>query len=307
MPLPRRPAGPPIAWLVLLALAVLLWIPEAGTLIYSWGAEESASHGPLVAPIAAWMLWTQRARLRRWNATCVPGACLLACSALVYVATVWADIEFARPLALIMMAVGGVWFLGGPSNLVACTGALGFLVFMIPWPTTLVERISFPLQMMSATYAGLLAGLLGVPIHREGVNLYVVPDLYHAPTYSIVVAQACSGLNSLTVLLALSYLIAYFTPVRTGWKLLLIATVVPLTLLTNAVRLTLVLLAGASHHREMATWIHDHEGPVLVFLCSLGLTALRHAILIWTQTDVDAAKDLAPANAPSDDEPSPVA
>jgi hypothetical protein len=28
--------------------------------------------------------------------------------------------------------------------------------------------------------------------------------------------------------------------------------------------------------------VHDHEAPVLIFFCSLGLMGIRHAILSWT-------------------------
>jgi exosortase/archaeosortase family protein len=95
------------------------------------------------------------------------------------------------------------------------------------------------------------------------------------------VAQKCSGLTSLSVLLALAYLIACHTPVRLGWKTLMVAVMVPLALLANTVRLTLVLLAGTHISAAAAQWVHDHEAPVLIFFCSLGIMAFRQALLAW--------------------------
>src|SRR5207245_11702659 len=95
----------------------------------------------------------------------------------------------------------------------------------------------------------------------------------------------CSGITSLIVLLALGYLIAYHTPLRLQWRALMVAAVVPLALVTNAVRLTFVLLAGAHISSAVAKQIHDHEPPVLIFLCSVGLVALRHALLCWVQPE----------------------
>ena len=152
---------------------------------------------------------------------------------------------------------------------------------MIPWPSTLTGALAFPLQLISSAYAAQLAGMLGIPILRDGVQLAVVPNLNAPPVYSIIVAQACSGLTSMSVLLALGYLIAYFTPARLGWRAALVVVVVPLTVLLNAIRLTMVLVAGANHRPALAQWVHDHEQPVLVFLCSLGLLGLRHLLLQW--------------------------
>ena len=101
----------------------------------------------------------------------------------------------------------------------------------------------------------------------------------------MVVAQQCSGLTSLMVLLALGYLIAYHTRAGLGWRVLLVALVVPLTLLTNSVRLTMILLAGGHGSPALAQWVHDHEAPFLIFLCSLGLIGIRQAILAWTERE----------------------
>jgi exosortase len=286
-PVALRRAG----WLVLAVLALLLWLPEGRDLWAAWQGNESLSHGPLIPVLAGAHLWLERDRLRRWNAAAPAGLAFLLLCALFYVAAVWADIDFLKPLALIGIGVGGIWFLGGRETLTASLGAVGFLVFMIPWPTILIDRLAFPLQLMSSAYAALLAGMLGIPIQREGVNISVVPGPNTPPIYSIVVAQACSGLTSLLVLLALGYLIAYHTPVRWYWRALLMCAIVPLTLCANAVRLTVILVAGAHHNPGLAKWIHDHETPVLIFLCSMALTALRHGILVWSQPRPHASDD----------------
>ena len=161
----------------------------------------------------------------------------------------------------------------------AAIGALCFLVFMIPWPTTVEAGLAFPMQMASSSFAAHLAGLLGLLVRRDGVDLSVLPSPNASPIYSIIVAQACSGLTSVIVLLALGYLIAYHTPARLFWRAALLLSVIPMALLLNTVRLTVVLLAGAHYNAAVAQWIHDHEEPVLVFLCSLGLIGLRGLML----------------------------
>lgn len=271
-------------WVALILLGLALWFTEGRALWAAWQSDPSLSQGPIVCLVALAHLWMRRDRLQRWRSADGAGLALLFASALCYVAGVWADVDFLRPLALLGVAAGLVWFLGGRETIRSAAGALGFLAFMIPWPTSVTERLAFPLQLLSSAYAAQFAGMLGVPIQRDGVNLAVVPHLNAPPVFAITVAQACSGLTSLVVLLALGYLIAYHTPAKWGWRALLVFSVVPLALLLNALRLTLVLAAGADHSASLAHWVHDHEEPVLVFLCSLCLLGLRQLLLNWLES-----------------------
>lgn len=264
-----------------LALAIWAAAPTLGSLADLWRRDPSFSHGPLIPLIAGSLLWSRRDRLRSWDAASGWGFAAVALTALLFLAAVWADIYFLKPLALIGMLAGVVWFLGGSRAVLCAAGALGFLVFMIPWPTTLTERLAFPLQMTSSAYAAMLGGMLGLPIHRDGIHLHVMPSMHAPPIYSIIVARQCSGLTSLVVLLAMGYLIAYHTPVKLGWRVLLVAAVLPLTLFSNSIRLTLILAAGGYQSAALARWVHDHEAPVLVLLCSIGLLGLRQALLAW--------------------------
>src|SRR5579872_1444659 len=247
-----------------------------------WMGDASLGHAPLLPLVAAWIVWQRRARLREWTEAAPAGASLAALSGLLHVGAYWADVEFLKPLSAIGLAAGLCWFLGGRRSLATCAGALGLLLFTIPWPTTLIGRLQLPLQLMSTALAAVFARTCGLPVHRDGVTLSIVPDPTRPPTYVILVAQECSGLTSLLVLLALGYLIAYYTPARWWKRAALFAATVPLALLANALRLTFILIAGAAHGAATAQWVHDHEQPVLIFACALGLMCLR-ALLLRTE------------------------
>ncbi|HZT42995.1 MAG TPA: exosortase/archaeosortase family protein [Chthonomonadaceae bacterium] len=286
-------------WACLLILACLLWTPELKVLWGLWHSDPMLSHGPLIPLIAGAHLWMRRSDLK-WKSASRAGLLALGLTTLAYVAAVWADIDFLIPLALVGMIAAGIWFLGGHKTLLASAGALGFLVFMIPWPTTITDRFGFPLQMMSSTYAALFGGLLGLPVQRDGVQLAVVPDPHKAPVYQCIVAVQCSGLTSLLVLLALGYLIAYHTPVSLGWRAVMVAIMPPLALITNTIRIVFILLAGTYINAHFAKWVHDHEGPVLIFLCSFALLGIRHAILTYTQPRKPSPASEPPAEGPMD-------
>ena len=282
-------------WLASFVLAALLGSSALAGLWGAWRSDPALTFAPLIPPIAALLLWNRRDRLRNWNCACWPGLALLAGSALLYVAANWADVEPLKPFSLIGVFAGLLWYLGGPVAFRAASGALGLLALTIPWPETLSAQLQFPMQQISSAYAALLAGMIGLPVQREGVLLSLVPDGATHPIYRIMVSQQCSGLTSLTVLLTIGYLIAYHTPVRVSHRFLLLVLTIPLALFANAVRLTLVLVAGMARGAALAQWVHDHEQPVLILLCGAGLMAMRGGLIRWQTASADNNAALAPA------------
>ena len=277
---------------------VLLALLGGSALVGLWGTwrtDPALTFAPLIPPIAALLLWNRRDRLRDWNCAYWPGLTLLAFSALLYVAANWADVEPLKPFSLIGVFAGLLWYLGGPVAFRAASGALGLLLLTIPWPETLSAQLQFPMQQISSAYAAQLAGMIGLPVQREGVLLSLIPDGATVPIYRIMVSQQCSGLTSLTVLLTIGYLIAYHTPVRISQRFLLLLLTIPLALLANAVRLTLVLAAGMARGAALAQWVHDHEQPVLVLLCGAGLMAIRGGLIAWQAANADTNAALTPA------------
>lgn len=279
----KREFSAPLSAIFPLIVYILLWAPIATELWSEWRTDEALSQGPLIVLIAIGLIWYRLPTIRKLESSSVVGLIFLIFSSLLYVLAAWADIVFLKTFSLLLIAVGAIWYLGGSKAAISMAGPIGFLVFIIPWPTTLVDRISFPLQLASSSYAALFAGICGLPVVRDGVQLFVQTSPNAKPIYSIFVAQACSGLTSLNVLLALGYLIAYFTDVKWGWRLLMVLCVIPMALFLNATRLTFVLIVGAKISAAVAKWVHDNEEPVLVFFSSILLLFLRQGILTWTR------------------------
>lgn len=276
----RQPARDPVpgaaAALGAAVLLLLLAFPVARLLWAVWRESASFSHGPLLALFALGLLWQRRREFR--GPASWAGLALLLPAGLIYVFGFAGDVDLFKSLGLVGLFAGAAWVARGLAGMRAAGPGLGLLLFTIPWPTALMERLAFPAQMMSSCYAAMLAGLLGQRVHRAGVHLSAMgPD--GEPIYYIFVTRACSGLTSLVVLLALAYLVAYLTPGSWGRRLGLFAAALPLSVLANAIRLVLILLAGTHGSKELATWIHDHETPVLVTLCLLALLGIRRLLL----------------------------
>jgi EpsI family protein len=194
-------------------------------------------------------------------------------------------------VALVLALAGIAAYYLGWAALRAMLFPFAFLLFMAPWPDLLVERISFPMQLMTSTYAAMFAGLLGLPVRADGVNLYL-PER----DVSIAVAAACSGMRSLVALMAVASLFAYLLPGSLPRRWLLFAAGVPLALTANVVRVLLILLVGAHYGQDAAMRFHDQSGPVLFGLCSLGLLGLSR--VLSTRRDLTPGRRREPPSPP---------
>jgi EpsI family protein len=259
------------------ALFALLFGSTAASLWEAWQTNPDASHGLFVPLIAGGLLWSARDRWMSCPRTAPGiGLALLIAGLLLQIVAAWGEIRFAQPVALVLALAGVTAYLLGWTAFRELLFPFAFLLFMVPWPDLLVERISFPMQLLTSTYAAMFAGLLGVPVRADGVNLYL-PER----GVSIAVAVACSGMRSLVALLAIAALFAYSLRAGMGRRWLLFAMGVPIALAANVLRVLLILLVGNARGQQAAIGFHDHSSPVLFFLCSLGLLGLRR---FWDET-----------------------
>lgn len=189
------------ALLVLLVGLAVMYVPTfirlAGTV---WATDEQG-HGPLILAACAWLLWDMRVRLFDARARPAPAAgfLVLMLSVLIY--------AVGRSQQVIELEAGSL-LLALPACLLLVVGTAGvrqawfplvFLFFMVPLPGALVQAMTMPLKGAVSVVAEQLMYWAGYPIARTGVTLTV-------GQYQLLVADACSGLNSLFTLEALGFL-----------------------------------------------------------------------------------------------------
>ena len=247
----------PEPWLVGAALLLLVCAVFAHTFaLYAqgWHQEENA-HGIAVVPIALFLIWMNskalmaipvRADARRL------GFGLLCLALAVQVAGIWVGLERSIGYVFVgAVAALCLYFLGRQMTR-ALAFPLAFLLFMVPTPGGVLDMVSAPLQILSARMAVLLAGMSGVGVQNEGVNL-IIP----AKHITYQVAVACSGLHSLTAMCMLAALMAYFMNIPALWKWALFALAVPLALLGNILRIYLVLMVANAYGQDAGSAFHD--------------------------------------------------
>jgi len=161
-----------------------------------------------------------------------------------------------------------------------------FLVFMIPIPSVLMDRIIYLLLVGSNEVTYMLFGLIGIPFLRDGFT-------FHLPGVSIEVAKECSGIRSSLGLFITSILAGHLF-LRTGWKEFILALFVfPITVLKNGIRIvTLSSLAIYVDKKFLTDSFLHHSGGFIFFIPALILLGLMLWLLRRSNKDASVIKNL---------------
>lgn len=260
---------PALASLALLLLGfVVLFAPVYKELAETIWSTDEQGHGPLILGASLWLLWHKRQRIFEGPArpALAWGFGLLGLAlAMSVLGQSQAVIELSAA-AQIPALVALLLILQGPQALRRAWFPLFFLVFMIPMPGALVQALTMPLKMAVSHVVENVLYWLHYPIGRTGVTLTI-------GQYQLLVADACSGLNSLFTLEALGLLymnvMNYTSRAR---NLALAIMIVPISFVSNVGRvICLVLITYYFGDEAGQGFAHGFAGMVL-FVIALVLT-----------------------------------
>ncbi len=257
-----RSAAP---WLATgLAFAVLFAQPLA-TLVRDWWSDPDAGHGLLLGPLAVVLAW-RRGRAPSARAQPVLGLAILAGAVLLrYMAGLAAE-PFTLRFSMLAAAAGLVVFISGLRQVVHWWLPLALLVLSIPLPGMVLGSVALPLQYRASQLGAALLEWRHVPVLLAG-------NVIHLPDRALFVTEACSGLRSLTALLALAVLVGGLWH-RSPWsRIALVAAALPVAILLNGLRVFLTgYLAYWVNPGLVDGFLHYSEGWA-IFLVALALLA----------------------------------
>jgi len=253
--------------------AALLYAAVLVNLVRQWAGDPTYSHGFLVPPIALFLIWQERDRLRR--AALQPsalGLVLIAVSLGLYVLGSLGAELFVTRVSLIGVAAGTVLYVFGWNHLRLVAFPLAFLVFMIPLPAIVFDRATVSLQLVASRMGEELLRAADMPVLRDG-------NILTLPTIALEVNDACSGIRSLMALLSVAALVGYFSD-GARWKRAAIAfAALPIAIALNGVRIAATGLAASQFGPAAASGAVHAASGWLVFVLALGVVwALQKTI-----------------------------
>ncbi len=265
--------GPIVPLAALSVSFLVLYYPVLAKLIQDWGVDDNYSHGYFIPFIAAYMVWQRKEDLAAANKKGSPWGLVLVFLGLAQFVLAWAGSEyFLQGTSMVVVLFGVVLFLWGPTLTKIVWVPVAYLALMVPLPAILWNKIAFPMKLFASKVAADVIQAMGYTVLREG-NILTLPNTV------LEVADACSGLRSLTSLLALSAAMAYLAPMAAWKKWLLFLSAAPIAVVCNVLRLIGTAVLARHYGAGVAEgFLHTFSGW-LVFLLGLAMLGGVYALL----------------------------
>src|ERR1019366_9550432 len=132
-------------------------------------------------------------------------------------------------------------------------------------PASRLDALTFPLKQLVSSAATAILQPFGIPATHEGVIIYVAQ-------YQYLVEDACSGLNSIVGLLAISLFYIYLVR-GSSWRysLFLAALTIPIAIIANIFRIIILILLTISMGDAVAQGFMHFTAGIVVFAIALTL------------------------------------
>jgi exosortase len=273
VPRPSRNAQFALGWVTICLLVAAVYYQVLGKLVTDWWQTPDFSHGFLVPPFAAYLIWEKRRILLSTKIAPVwSGIAVMVLGLVVLLLGVYGSELFLSRVSFLIVLAGLILCFGGWQLLTELRFALLVLLLAIPLPAILFNQITFPLQILASKLASNLLPLFGVPVLREG-------NVIELPLMKLEVAEACSGIRSLMSLFTLSVLYGYFMEKSVWRRVALVLASVPIAIGANAARILGTGLCVQYWDPDKAQgFFHEFSGWV-IFLFSLVCLYLVHRAL----------------------------
>jgi exosortase len=240
----------------------------------SW-SREAGAHGPIVLATGIWLLFQVRDEITRDARPLAASwiALLLIPAVVVYALGRSLDLLFFEAAALYAIFLIGVARFVGIRSIFANFFPFLYLAFLIPVPGWVIDMLTVNLREWISGAATTILSAIGYPVAREGIVIYIAQ-------YQLLVEDACSGLNSLIGLTAISIFYIYILH-RASWRhaVLLLIAVIPIAIVANLIRVIILILMTYYGGDAMAQgFLHNTAGIMLFAIALMLVVATDYAL-----------------------------
>jgi exosortase len=249
-------------WFVALAAAALAGpsLVKLGKIV--WTTEQGAQ-GPIILATGLWLLWNEVAASQVAARPPALARVLLAMtpSILIYLVGRIAGILTLEWLGVSLMLIAALYAYVGGRKIRSLWFPLLYLMFLTPPPYSVLAATTRVLKLGISASAVNVMDALGYQVASSGTTIYI-------DQYELLVAEACSGMNSIISLLAIG-LFYIFLRHRADWRYaaMLAVLVLPIAILTNLVRVIILMLM--THYLGDAVaqgMLHEAAGLMMFFI-----------------------------------------
>jgi exosortase len=253
-------------------LVVLLYWDVVPSMAYVWWTDEAYSHGLLIPPLAGYVAWLNRDSILSTPASADSRGLILAAAgcAIHILGRLGAEFFLTR-VSLVIILAGIILTYWGLGRLQQMAFSLVLLATMVPIPAIIYNKLAAPLQLFASWVASNTIEMMGIPIYRDG-------NVMHLSDISLGVAEACSGLRSVSSLSVLALVLGYFICTSLPLRTLLFFLAFPVAIAVNVLRIVITALFAREDPALAEGFFHSFSGWV-VFLVGFGFMYLLANVL----------------------------
>ena len=236
----------------------LRWLVKQNEL--SLDKLEDWGHAYVIPLISGYMIWTKREELLRTTPTVywpglVPMVLGLVC---YYYFIVGIPNHMFQGFSMILALFGLVLLLLGPGPMRVLFVPIAFLVFGVTVAERVMIEITFQLKLIAAYGSWLVLSLIGAvfdfTVELQGTSLSI--DTGGGVHSDLDVADACSGMRMVIAFVALAATVALFSCRHWWQRTALVLLAVPVAVLMNILRVTLLGLTSLANKNFAAGDMH---------------------------------------------------
>jgi exosortase len=258
--------GEKIALLVASVTVLVLSWSNILKLVDDWNSLPSYSHGFLVPFVAILLVYLDKNKLSRiQDQPSSWGIFFISIGVVCLLIGTWSGLDFIRQISILFLISGIISGYWGLKTLKALRFPILYLIFMIPLPFIVFNSIAFPLQILAAEGATNILNGIQIPVFREGT-------IIHLPHISLGVEEACSGIQSLVSLLAISVLMKKLGHLEGITGFLFALSAIPIAILANMMRIAGTGILGSFVNPHLAEgFFHLFSGWVVFLFAFMAL------------------------------------
>jgi len=219
---------------ILLVIWAAVFYPVYPDLYTAWFETSNSdnSYGALVPLISFYFAWLKREELSKTEiGNSTTGLAVLIVALLLYIVGFAGNVAFLQRVMLVLSLNGLILFIFGNETYKILLFPLMFLFFMVPIPESAVNLVSFPLQTYATIISSKIIHWFGIPVYREGHMLYFTQT-------QLEVAEACSGIRSISALLMLSVIFMHQCEKSRMRRAIIVLSSVVIAFIANILRVS---------------------------------------------------------------------
>ena len=256
-------------------LTSALYSPNFYQLYHTRWEAIDYTHAYFILPVSSWLVWRKRSQLKELFKIHRPqasadyaGISLLIVSLAIFLFGWRQEYLFISTLSLIPLLYGMIIYLYGRAIAKTLSFPILYLLLLVPPPLSIIDSITLPMRYGISVATEAILKAFHYPIVRDGLLLSL-------GNHEIYMGAPCSGFRSLSTIIALGLIYVYLTKYALTKKVILLASVIPLAILGNLLRVISVCLATFYFGNSAGRKFHDISGFIIFIVLIAGMLGIE--------------------------------